>query len=137
LYWKKKKANVFCFRVADNVLMEGVKNISDLMVMPGLINLDFADVQSVMSSMGNAMMGSGEAEGEERALEAAEKALSNPLLGDISIRDAKGMLVNIVGGADLTLFEVDAAAERVTRVSIFYQFDTSVWYTTSSNSMNK
>jgi cell division protein FtsZ len=100
--------------MADDVLLDGVKNISDLMVMPGLINLDFADVQSVMSGMGNAMMGSGEAEGENRALEAAEAALANPLLGNISIRDAKGMLVNITGGSDLTLFEVDEAAARVT-----------------------
>ncbi|KAG7393562.1 hypothetical protein PHYPSEUDO_007399 [Phytophthora pseudosyringae] len=103
------------FRMADNVLLDGVKNISDLMVMPGLINLDFADVQSVMQNMGNAMMGSGEADGENRALRAAEDALANPLLGDISIKDAKGMIVNITGGSDLTLFEVDEAAERVTR----------------------
>nr|CCA15485.1 cell division protein ftsZ putative [Albugo laibachii Nc14] len=103
------------FRLADDVLLAGVKNISDLMVMPGLINLDFADVQSVMSTMGIAMMGSGEAEGENRALRAAEAALANPLLGDISVKDAKGMLVNITGGSDLTLFEVDEAAERVTR----------------------
>ncbi|KAG6973692.1 hypothetical protein JG687_00000755 [Phytophthora cactorum] len=103
------------FRTADNVLLDGVKNISDLMVMPGLINLDFADVQSVMQNMGNAMMGSGEADGENRALRAAEDALANPLLGDISIKDAKGMIVNITGGSDLTLFEVDEAAERVTR----------------------
>ncbi|KAJ0408479.1 hypothetical protein P43SY_006409 [Pythium insidiosum] len=102
------------FRMADDVLLDGVKNISDLMVMPGLINLDFADVQSVMAGMGNAMMGSGEAEGENRALEAAEAALANPLLGDISIKEAKGMLVNITGGSDLTLFEVDEAAARVT-----------------------
>ncbi|CEG35803.1 cell division protein [Plasmopara halstedii] len=103
------------FRMADNVLLDGVKNISDLMVMPGLINLDFADVQSVMHNMGNAMMGSGEAAGDNRALQAAEAALANPLLGDISIKDAKGMIVNITGGSDLTLFEVDEAAERVTR----------------------
>ncbi|KAJ8537383.1 hypothetical protein ON010_g13213 [Phytophthora cinnamomi] len=103
------------FRMADDVLLDGVKNISDLMVMPGLINLDFADVQSVMQNMGNAMMGSGEADGENRALRAAEDALANPLLGDISIKDAKGMIVNITGGSDLTLFEVDEAAERVTR----------------------
>lgn len=103
------------FRMADNVLLDGVKNISDLMVMPGLINLDFADVQSVMQNMGNAMMGSGEAAGDNRALQAAENALANPLLGDISIKDAKGLIVNITGGPDLTLFEVDEAAERVTR----------------------
>ncbi|KAF1335461.1 Cell division protein ftsz, partial [Globisporangium splendens] len=106
---------VACDRLADDVLLDGVKNISDLMVMPGLINLDFADVQSVMSNMGNAMMGSGEAEGDNRALRAAEMALANPLLGDISIKDAKGLLVNITGGSDLTLFEVDEAGERVTK----------------------
>ncbi|KAF0694868.1 Aste57867_14268 [Aphanomyces stellatus] len=101
--------------IADDVLLSGVKNITDLMVMPGLINLDFADVQSVMSRMGNAMMGSGEADGENRALRAAEAALYNPLLGDVSVQAAKGMLVNITGGPDMTLFEVDAAAERVTQ----------------------
>ncbi|RHY73119.1 hypothetical protein DYB38_012400 [Aphanomyces astaci] len=103
------------FRIADDVLLSGVKNITDLMVMPGLINLDFADVQSVMTRMGPAMMGSGEAEGDNRALRAAEDALHNPLLGDVSVKAAKGMLVNITGGPDMTLFEVDAAAERVTQ----------------------
>ncbi|OQR87595.1 cell division protein ftsZ [Achlya hypogyna] len=111
----EKTSLMDAFRVADDVLLSGVKNITDLMVMPGLINLDFADVQSVMSRMGNAMMGSGEADGDNRALRAAEAALYNPLLGDISIRAAKGMLVNITGGPDMTLFEVDAAAERVTQ----------------------
>ncbi|OQR96013.1 cell division protein ftsZ [Thraustotheca clavata] len=111
----EKTSLMDAFRVADDVLLSGVKNITDLMVMPGLINLDFADVQSVMTRMGNAMMGSGEADGENRALRAAEAALYNPLLGDISIRAAKGMLVNITGGPDMTLFEVDAAAERVTQ----------------------
>ncbi|KDO23098.1 cell division protein FtsZ [Saprolegnia parasitica CBS 223.65] len=111
----EKTSLMDAFRVADDVLLSGVKNITDLMVMPGLINLDFADVQSVMTRMGNAMMGSGEAEGDNRALRAAEAALYNPLLGDLSIRAAKGMLVNITGGPDMTLFEVDAAAERVTQ----------------------
>ncbi|CAK4616454.1 hypothetical protein LEN26_011851 [Aphanomyces euteiches] len=111
----EKTSLMDAFRIADDVLLSGVKNITDLMVMPGLINLDFADVQSVMTRMGPAMMGSGEAEGENRALRAAEAALYNPLLGDVSVQAAKGMLVNITGGADMTLFEVDAAAERVTQ----------------------
>ncbi|CAK4085946.1 unnamed protein product [Aphanomyces euteiches] len=111
----EKTSLMDAFRIADDVLLSGVKNITDLMVMPGLINLDFADVQSVMTRMGPAMMGSGEAEGENRALRAAEAALYNPLLGDVSVQAAKGMLVNITGGADMSLFEVDAAAERVTQ----------------------
>ncbi|CAN0085112.1 unnamed protein product [Heterosigma akashiwo] len=84
------------------------------MVAPGLINLDFADVRAVMSNMGNAIMGTGVAEGEDRALAAAEDALSNPLLGDLSVATAKGVLVNIAGGADMTLYEVDQAATRIT-----------------------
>lgn len=84
------------------------------MTMPGLINLDFADVQSVMSGMGNAIMGTGQASGEDRAIRAAEDALKNPLLGEVSVKSAKGMLVNITGGPDMTLFEVDKAAQRVT-----------------------
>jgi len=102
------------FRLADDVLLAGVRSVTDLMVSPGLINLDFADVQAVMKGMGNAMMGSGVAEGEDRALKAAEDALQNPLLGAMSIESAKGMLVNITGGSDLTLFEVDKAAQRIT-----------------------
>lgn len=147
------------FRLADDVLLAGVKSVTDLMTMPGLINLDFADVQSVMSGMGNAIMGTGQATGEDRALRAAEDALKNPLLGEarvmlcgmaccvacmahsrvyhrtdgpitisqpnpsssprnatkqVSIRSAKGMLVNITGGPDMTLHEVDQAAQRVT-----------------------
>ena len=103
------------FGLADDVLLAGVKSITDLMVRPGLINLDFADVQSVMAGMGNAIMGTGQASGHERAELAADDALKNPLLGgEISIKSAKGMLVNITGGADLTLFEVDAAAQRIT-----------------------
>mmetsp|Transcript_20520 Transcript_20520/g.26559 ORF Transcript_20520/g.26559 Transcript_20520/m.26559 type:complete len:419 (-) Transcript_20520:61-1317(-) len=102
------------FQIADDVLLAGVKSVTDLMVAPGLINLDFADVKSIMSGMGNAMMGTGQAEGEERAILAAEDALNNPLLGDISIKSAKGVLVNIAGGSDMTLYEVDQAATRIT-----------------------
>jgi cell division protein FtsZ len=101
------------FRMADNVLHAGVRGITDLMVLPGLINLDFADVQAVMSKMGRAMMGTGEAEGENRAVEAAERAIANPLLDDVSLKGARGVLVNIIGGSDLTLHEVDEAANRI------------------------
>nr|AAF35432.1 FtsZ [Mallomonas splendens] len=103
------------FGLADDILLAGVKSITDLMVRPGLINLDFADVRTVMSGMGHAIMGTGQAEGEDRAIRAANDALNNPLLGgDFSVRSAKGMLVNITGGKDLTLVEVDAAAQRIT-----------------------
>jgi len=102
------------FQLADDVLLAGVRSVTDLMVAPGLINLDFADVRAVMSNMGNAIMGTGVAEGEDRALAAAEDALSNPLLGDLSVATAKGVLVNIAGGADMTLYEVDQAATRIT-----------------------
>jgi len=101
------------FAMADNVLHSGVRGITDLMVMPGLINLDFADVRTVMMEMGKAMMGTGEAEGETRAIDAAEDAISNPLLDEISMKGAKGVLINITGGDDLTLFEVDEAANRI------------------------
>ncbi|MCY3831321.1 MAG: cell division protein FtsZ [Rhodospirillaceae bacterium] len=101
------------FRMADEVLHSGVRGITDLMVMPGLINLDFADVRSVMSEMGKAMMGAGEAEGDGRSIEAAESAISNPLLDDVSMKGARGLLINISGGPDLTLYEVDEAANRV------------------------
>ncbi|MFP1644058.1 cell division protein FtsZ [Pontitalea aquivivens] len=101
------------FAMADNVLYQGVKGISDLMVRPGLINLDFADVRSVMDEMGKAMMGTGEADGDDRAIQAAEKAIANPLLDEISLRGAKGVLINITGGYDLTLFELDEAANRI------------------------
>ncbi len=101
------------FKMADNVLQSGVRGITDLMVMPGLINLDFADVRAVMSEMGKAMMGTGEADGEHRAIEAAERAIANPLLDDISMKGARGVLINITGGPDLTLFEVDEAANRI------------------------
>jgi cell division protein FtsZ len=101
------------FSMADDVLYQGVKGVTDLMVLPGLINLDFADVRSVMDEMGKAMMGTGEAEGEDRAIQAAEKAIANPLLDEISLRGAKGVLINITGGHDLTLFELDEAANRI------------------------
>jgi cell division protein FtsZ len=104
------------FGLADDVLLAGVKSVTDLMVRPGLINLDFADVQAVMAGMGNAIMGTGQAEGEDRAIRAASDALKNPLLGgDCDVRSAKGMLVNITGGTDLTLFEVDSAAQHITK----------------------
>ncbi|WP_372397167.1 cell division protein FtsZ [Azospirillum sp. HJ39] len=101
------------FKMADDVLHSGVRGVTDLMVMPGLINLDFADIRSVMTEMGKAMMGTGEANGERRAIEAAEAAISNPLLDDVSMKGARGVLINITGGYDMTLFEVDEAANRV------------------------
>ena len=101
------------FAAADQVLHSGVRGITDLMVMPGLINLDFADVRTVMSEMGKAMMGTGEAEGEKRAIEAAEAAISNPLLDEVSMKGARGVLINITGSMDMTLFEVDEAANRI------------------------
>lgn len=101
------------FKNADYVLYSGVKDMTDLMLIPGLINLDFADIRSIMSNMGRAMMGTGEASGEGRAIKAAELAISNPLLDNLSIMEAKGILINITGGADMTLFEVDAAANCI------------------------
>jgi len=101
------------FNLSNNVLMHGVQSITDLMVRPGLINLDFADVETVMASMGKAMMGTGEAEGEGRAIKAAEMAISNPLIDDYTLKGAKGLLVNITGGKDLKLFEVDEAVNKV------------------------
>ncbi len=101
------------FSLADDVLYQGVKGVTDLMVRPGLINLDFADVRSVMDEMGKAMMGTGESSGEDRATQAAEKAIANPLLDEISLKGAKGVLINITGGYDLTLFELDEAANRI------------------------
>ncbi len=101
------------FEMADNVLYMGVRGVTDLMVMPGIVNLDYADIRSVMSEMGKAMMGTGEAEGEDRAIRAAEAAISNPLLEDTNMKGARGLLINITGGSDLTLFEVDQAANRV------------------------
>ncbi|MBX3498866.1 MAG: cell division protein FtsZ [Alphaproteobacteria bacterium] len=101
------------FKMADDVLYSGVRGVTDLMVMPGLINLDFADIRTVMGEMGKAMMGTGEAEGPDRAKAAAEAAISNPLLEDASMKGAKGVLINITGGLDMTLLEVDEAANRI------------------------
>ena len=101
------------FCLSNNVLKHGVQSITDLMVKPGLINLDFADVESIMKSMGKAMMGTGEAEGEKRALQSAELALNNPLIDEYSLKGAKGLLVNITGGKDLKLFEVEEAVNKV------------------------
>ncbi len=101
------------FAMADDVLYQGVKGVTDLMVRPGLINLDFADVRAVMDEMGKAMMGTGEASGDDRAIQAAEKAIANPLLDEISLNGAKGVLINITGGHDLTLFELDEAANII------------------------
>ncbi len=101
------------FMMADDVLYQGVKGVTDLMVRPGLINLDFADVRSVMDEMGKAMMGTGEADGETRAVDAAERAIANPLLDEISLKGAKGVLINVTGGNDMTLFELDEAASRI------------------------
>ncbi len=101
------------FSMADEVLHSGVRGVTDLMVVPGLINLDFADIRTVMGEMGKAMMGTGEAEGDERARGAAEAAISNPLLDEMSMKGARGVLINITGGPDMTLFEVDEAANRI------------------------
>ncbi len=104
---------VEAFQMADDVLYQGVQGVTDLMVRPGMINLDFADVRSVMEEMGKAMMGTGEAEGETRATDAAEKAIANPLLDEVSLKGARGVLINITGGYDLTLYEMDEAANRI------------------------
>ena len=101
------------FAMADEVLHSGVAGITDLMIKPGLINLDFADVRTVMNEMGKAMMGTGEAEGDKRAVEAAEAAIANPLLDDVSMQGARGVLINITGGNDMTLYELDEAASRI------------------------
>ena len=101
------------FNLSNNVLMHGVQSVTDLMVRPGIINLDFADVETVMASMGKAMMGTGEAEGEGRAMIATEMAISNPLIDDYTLRGAKGLLVNITGGKDLKLFEVDEVVNKI------------------------
>jgi cell division protein FtsZ len=101
------------FNLSNNVLKHGVQSVTDLMVRPGMINLDFADVETVMSSMGKAMMGTGEAEGENRAMSATEMALNNPLIDEYSLQGAKGLLINITGGKDLTLFEVDQAVNKI------------------------
>ena len=101
------------FKMADNVLMQGVRGITDLIVKPGLINLDFADIETVMKGMGKAMMGTGEAEGDKRAIMSAEAALANPLIDEYSLKGARGLLINITGGNDITLFEVDEAANKI------------------------
>ena len=101
------------FAMADDVLLSGVRGVSDLMVVPGLINLDFADVRTVMTEMGKAMMGTGEAEGEQRAVDAASAAISNPLLEEASLKGAKGVIINVTGGMDMTLYEVDEAVNMV------------------------
>jgi cell division protein FtsZ len=101
------------FRLADEVLHSGVRGVTDLIVKPGLVNLDFADIRAVMGEMGKAMMGTGEATGDQRALQAAEAAISNPLLDDVSLKGARAVLVNITGGTDLSLFEVDEAMNRI------------------------
>ena len=103
------------FKMADDVLHAGVRGITDLITMPGLVNLDFADIRTIMTKMGKAMMGTGESEGENRAVEACEAAISNPLLDDISIKGAKGVLVNMTGGPDMTLFEADLAVNTIKR----------------------
>ncbi|MDB9761784.1 cell division protein FtsZ [Alphaproteobacteria bacterium] len=105
------------FKMADKVLYSGVRGVTDLMVMPGVINLDFADVRSVMMEMGKAMMGTGDAEGDNRALEAAAAAIANPLLDDVSLAGARGVLVNVTGGPDLTLFEVDEIVDHIRQQS--------------------
>jgi cell division protein FtsZ len=101
------------FKMADDVLYAGVRGVTDLMVQPGLINLDFSDVKTVMSEMGKAMMGTGEASGEGRSIKAAEAAIANPLIDDVSLKGAKGLIINITGGSDITLYEVDEAANRI------------------------
>ena len=101
------------FNLSNNVLKHGVQSVTDLMVRPGMINLDFADVETVMSSMGKAMMGTGEAEGENRAMQATDSALNNPLIDEYSLQGAKGLLINITGGTDLTLFEVDQSVNKI------------------------
>jgi len=103
------------FKMADDVLHSGVSGVTDLMIKPGVINLDFADIRAVMTEMGKAMMGTGEASGDNRAMEAAEAAISNPLLDDVSMKGARGLLISIAGGEDLTLFEVDEAANRISQ----------------------
>lgn len=116
------------FAKADEVLHSGVRGITDLMVMPGLVNLDFNDIKAVMSEMGKAMMGTGEAEGEKRALDAAEAAISNPLLDEVSMKGARGVLINVTGGPDLGLYEVDEVANRI--LSEVDQEANVIWGTT-------
>ena len=101
------------FQMADSVLQAGVRGVTDLMVRPGLVNLDFADIRTAMLEMGKAMMGTGEAEGDKRAIEAAESAINNPLLDDVSMKGAHGVIINVTGGYDMTLFEADEACNRI------------------------
>lgn len=101
------------FKIADTVLQSGVRGVTDLMVRPGLINLDFADIRSAMMEMGKAMLGTGDAQGERRAIEAAEAAINNPLLDDVSMKGARGVIINVTGGSDMTLFEIDEACNRI------------------------
>ena len=101
------------FKMADDVLYAGVRGVTDLMVQPGMINLDFSDIKTVMSEMGKAMMGTGEASGEGRAIAAAEAAIANPLIDDVSLKGARGLIINITGGKDITLYEIDEAANRI------------------------
>jgi cell division protein FtsZ len=105
------------FRICDDVLRQAVQGISDLITIPGLINLDFADVQTIMAEMGMALLGTGVARGENRAVEAAQKAISSPLLEESSIEGARGVLINITGGSDLTLFEVNEASSIIKEVA--------------------
>ena len=109
----EKTPLIHAFKMADNVLMHGVRGITDLIVRPGLMNLDFADIETIMSGMGKAMMGTGEAEGDNRAIIASDAAINNPLIDDYTLKGAKGLLVNITGGHDITLFEVDEAANKI------------------------
>ncbi len=109
----EKTPLIHAFKMADNVLMHGVRGITDLIVRPGLMNLDFADIETIMSGMGKAMMGTGEAEGDNRAIIASDAAINNPLIDDYTLKGAKGLLVNITGGNDITLFEVDEAANKI------------------------
>ena len=109
----EKTPLIHAFKMADNVLMHGVRGITDLIVRPGLMNLDFADIETIMSGMGKAMMGTGEAEGDNRAVIASDAAINNPLIDDYTLKGAKGLLVNITGGKDITLFEVDEAANKI------------------------
>jgi cell division protein FtsZ len=101
------------FKLADNVLLSAVRGVTDLMITPGLVNLDFNDIKTTMTEMGKAMMGTGEASGDRRAILAAEAAINNPLLDDVSMKGAKGVIINLAGGNDMTLFEIDEACNRI------------------------
>ena len=124
------------FNLSNNVLMQGVQSVTDLMVRPGIVNLDFADVETVMASMGKAMMGTGEAEGEGRAAKAADMAISNPLIDDYTLKGAKGLLVNITGGKDLKLFEVDEVVNKI-RAEVDPEAEVIIGAITSADLMEK